>query len=154
MPFNATAVLDKLADLAAATTGVDTVYLGAPLATEGQLVVGVSLGGASLLEPRRMGVVRRRQRFRVLFAYRVGDPAVAGDAGRVAAAERGLAGVVDDFLGRLYADLTLGGACYSAVEVDLSQADAPEYRTDAGQEDRVYPIVVGATQEAPFTPSP
>jgi hypothetical protein len=154
VPFDAGAVLDGLAALAEATTGVDRVYRGAPLSTEGRLVAGVSLGGADLLEPRRTGTVRRRLRYRVLLAYRVGEGDLAFDAERVEAAERAIAAALDDFLGRLYADLTLAQACDSAVQVDLSQADAPEYSSRAGQEDRVYPIVIGATQEAPFNPSP
>lgn len=147
MTFNATAVLDALAAVATATTGVGAVFVGVPEAPQDRLVATISLGGATLLEPRRVGgTVRRRLRYRVELAYRV--------AGDEAAAERGCAAALDDFLNRLYADLTLGGAALSAVEIDLSGADAPEYRTVAGLETRVYPIVVGATQEAPFNPSP
>lgn len=146
MPFDAGAVLDKLAEIAAATTGVGAVYVGVPEAPQDRLVATVSLAGATVVVLRRMSTVRRQLRYRVEFAYRV--------AADEAAAERAVCAALDDFLTRIYADMTLVQACNSADQIDLSQADAPEYRTVAGLETRVYPIVIGATQEAPFNPSP
>ena len=89
MTFNATAVLDALAAVATATTGVGAVFVGVPEAPQDRLVATVSLAGATLLEPRRVGgTVRRRLRYRVELAYRV--------AGDEAAAERGCAAALVD----------------------------------------------------------
>lgn len=146
MAFDATAVLDRLAAIAGATTGVGAVFVGVPEAPEDQLVATVSLAGASVNDPKHTGTWIRRLRYRVEFAYRV--------AGDEEAAERATAAALDDFLNRVLADLTLGIPGNSAAEIDLSQADAPEYRTVAGLEVRVYPVVIGVAQLAQFNPSP
>jgi hypothetical protein len=125
---------------------VGAVFVGVPEAPQDRLVATVSLGGASLNEQKHTGTWIRRLRYRVEFAYRVG--------GDEESAERGVAVALDDFLNRVLANLTLGIPGASAAEIDLSQADAPEYRTVAGLEVRVYPVVVGVAQLAQFNTSP
>jgi hypothetical protein len=142
-PFDAAAVLDALKTKLEATTGVGAVFVGVPEAPQDQLTATVSLAGATLLRPKTVGTILRRLRYRVEFGYRV--------AGQEEEAERGVAAALDDFLIRLYADLTLGGACNSAVDIDLSQADAPEYQTRAGLEERLYPVIVSADQVTPYS---
>lgn len=144
MSFDADAVLTALATRLAATTGVGAVYVGVPEAPGDELVATVSLAGATLHRAKTVsGTWIRGLRYRIEFSRRV--------TGEEEAAERAIAAALDDFTDRMLADLDLGGACASAADIDLSQADAPEYRVVAGLEERVYPVVVTATQTRSYS---
>lgn len=62
-----------------------------------------------------------------------------------AAAERRIMDAVMEFIRQVYSDRTLGGTVHSS-SLDMSLADNPDYLAMAGQEYRVYPVLVLCTQ--------
>lgn len=155
MAFNTAACLTAIKaklDSAAMTTalgdnGLDATYKGAPASVGPKVSAYVTLGSQDIVAHATGGVQRRVAGFFVGFAYKVGK--AAGDQ---AAPEDALAALLDAFITAIYTDRTLGGACKTA-SLDLSRANEPLYEVRAGQEFRVYPVLVLCTQDATL-PSP
>lgn len=78
----------------------------------------------------------RRPRFLIILGYFVQD--------QEQQAEEKIADHLDNIVEKMYEDRTLGGKVNSLF-LDLSGADAPEYRIYAGRMYRLYPIVVEVT---------
>jgi hypothetical protein len=118
--------------------------IGAPESVGPKVLSYVTMGGQRPLR-KATGIMQREQRFMVMFAYRVD--------GAEATAETTLMGLVDAFLGALYADLTLSGTAL-ALDIDTSAADEPEYQLRAGKEYREYPVIVTAVQQDSYEVNP
>jgi hypothetical protein len=125
-------------------TGMGTVTVGAPEAIPTTVGAYVTMGSQTT-EREAAGVFRRSTRFFVLFAYRVD--------GAEATAETTMMGLVDAFVGAIYADLTLGGTALAAA-VDSMAADAPDYQMRAGKEFREYPVIVTADERGSYAVNP
>lgn len=137
MNLNTVAPFEYIVAMVDAIPNLTKVYRGVPASIDMGSVAYVALLGQAVPE-RAQGVLRRRARYMVTFAYKV--------AGAEDVAEARLAGHADALIVAYYADRTLGGTCDSS-EIDLSIPDAPDYRALAGQEYRMFPIVITAIQD-------
>lgn len=138
MPINSKTTLNYLMTMTDAIPNVTKVYKGVPESISAGVVAYIALLGQSVPE-RVQGVIRRRARYMITFAYRV--------SGAEEIAEDKLAENVDDLISAFFADRTLGGTCNNS-EIDLSIPDAPDYRALAGQEYRMFPVVITGIQDA------
>ncbi len=144
MAFSSKAVANKLVAILETVSGVNLARKGIPESQAVLLEADVTKGSDELGR-KTAGVVYRDARFLVTFFYRLdGDEASAEDA---------LMDAVDDFLAKLYADLTLGGLS-AETSVDTSQADSPEYQPRAGREFREYPVAVIVRQYGSYNVNP
>jgi len=143
--FDAVAPLRYLEALCAAIPGVQYAQIGAPLARPWAVMVAVTMGGFAVA-PRVVGALAERvQRYYVAVWYRV--------LGAEADAEQQLGAVVNRIVEALYDDMTLGETCRSIREIDGTAADLADYAQQAGQEYRVYPLVVHVAQRRRFDPA-
>ena len=142
MPLNTQVPLDRLITVLQALAGMQQVYRGVPESIGSRVSAYVALAGQRLVD-KTGGLVQREARYFVGFAYRVG--------GAEANAENTLAALVDAFITAMLAERrsNLGGTVDS-VSLDLSLSDAPEYQPVAGQEFRVFPVLVLTTQQHTF----
>lgn len=138
MAFDLAGPLNRIVAILTGLTGMQAVSVGVPESLGTRVSAYVTLGGLRVAD-KATQLLQREQRYYVAFAYRV--------AGAEATAEADLMAMVDAFIAAIYADRTLAGTA-RGVTVDAGLADQPEYRTLAGQEFRVYPIVVGCTQQS------
>ncbi len=138
MSFNSAAVYDKLVEIL--NDVVQRVYQGVPESVETDVSAYIVLAGSPPVVNDTTSVVRRELSFRISFLYRV--------SGEEADVERSLMLAVDDFIMRFYDDRTLGDTWEGHIELDLSEADTPDYRAMAGQEFRQYPVIVRGVQRA------
>lgn len=137
MAFNLAGPLNRIVAILTGLSGMQTVYTGVPESIGTRVSAYVTLGGMRVAD-KATQLLQREQRYFVAFAYRV--------SGAEATAEADLMTMVDAFIAAIYADRTLNGTA-KGVTIDAGLADQPEYRVLAGQEFRVYPIVVGCTQQ-------
>jgi hypothetical protein len=134
--FNTGAVLDALVALCTAA-GAQTVYRGAPESLTSALSAFVTVAGAEYTDKTTGNNIQRRQRYTVVFGYRV--------KGQEQTAEATLATVADAFTRLFYHDRTLGDLVNDGA-LDGSIADTPLYQTFAGMEYRLWPLTVSVTQ--------
>lgn len=94
------------------------------------------------------GVMRRRARIFVGFAYRTGG---VTDTTAIATGETAVATAIDAFQVAFYSDLSrsFGGVVDDAV-FEADETRAPLYQTLAGVEFRVVPFIVSGTQTRTF----
>ncbi len=137
MTLDTQASFTYIAEMVDGIPGIVKTYNGVPDSIEAGAVAYVALLGQNV--PMKVqGVIRRAARIMVTLAYRV--------IGAEANAEAKLAANIDEIILAYFADRTLGGTCQNS-EIDLSIPDAPDYRALAGQEYRMYPIVITAFQD-------
>lgn len=134
--FDSVGPLNRLKTILAGIAGVGQTTKGIPESVGARVSASVSVGGQRL-EFDAFKILERMTGYFVEFAYRV--------QGNEGAAEDQLAAFLDAFLAALYADQTLGGTC-EGIETDFSLTSDPNYRPTAGQEFRVFPLVVWARQ--------
>jgi hypothetical protein len=120
--------------------GVQRTYEGVPESLSHAQAAYVALGGQDLTE-KTTGQFQRQARYLVVFTSRV--------KGNEQSAERWIAGVIDTLIAVWKADRTLGGTCTSS-RLDLTPADTPLYAAFAGQEHRLWPLMVIADQRDTF----
>lgn len=135
MAWNTKATLTRLEEILQALPGLQYVQKGAPESI-GTNVMGYVAVGSGQVVDKATQLLQREQRFFVGFAYRV--------KGAEADAEDAIADLLDAFVSVIYADRTLGGTVHSST-LDLLLSTEPRYEVRAGQEFRVFPIVVVTT---------
>lgn len=147
MSLDSGAVLDALVTMLGSVSGVQRVYRGAPMSLTNTLCAWVALGGHTIASEEfevEDTQLEREARFYVAFGYRVsGDESTAEDA---------LADAVDDFELTFYQDRLAGSGVFASGTgvrdggLSATLADAPEYWALAGQENRIYPMLIAVTQ--------
>lgn len=138
--FDSVGPLNYLKAMVAAVAGTQDTFLGIPAARDAKVTVSLTVGGMPTVDHGTRQLIRHG-RYLIEYTYRLDD-----DEG---AAELGLAAFVDGFTAAWKADRTLGGTCASCI-LDFAGADRPEYRLDAAQENRTYPIIAICTQYDTF----
>jgi hypothetical protein len=138
MTWDTRSVLNKLFDYLVELPMLFEVKKGVPESFEAGVVGYITVAGQVITQKAGPKILQRKARYMIVFAYRVDDAS--------ADAEDTMGQAMDALLVKIYADLTLGGTALNA-EVDMTLVDAPEYRAYAGQDYRVYPVVVVATQQ-------
>ena len=135
-------LLKTLPGLADEAGGVKHVHKGVPASLPTRLAVYVALADMLISEK-----VTQRQDVAGVFAVNFGYRVDANSAGAVTSAETALISAVEDFLEamRLPANRTLGGVVTNAALTSLT-ASRPEYQIVAGQEYRVYGLLVTSGQ--------
>ena len=109
--------------------------VGVPASLTGAVTGFITLGPQPNASKTTQTFVRR-PRFLIILGYFVQD--------QEQNAEEKIADHLDAIVAKMYEDRTLGGKVNSLF-LDLSGADAPEYRVYAGRMYRLYPIVVEVT---------
>lgn len=141
MTLNAVQALQNVEALAEGATGF-TLVIGTPESLGRQAAGYVTLGSAQTRDVLAGGTVERMVDVHVVFGYRV--------RGAESSAETDIAAAVDAFTAAFYAsDRKLDGAGESA-ELDFGLVGSAEYQQIAGQEYRLYPIVVRVKQRQSF----
>lgn len=137
MTFQAREALEAVRSLAAGSTSF-TISTGTP-ENLGRAAAGyVTLGPAQPVDRAAGGLIERTVDCHIVFGYRV--------KGAEETAELAVADAVDEFTLAFYAsDRTLSGVGTSA-ELDFGLVGSAEYEQIAGQEFRLYPIVVKVKQ--------
>ena len=130
--------------LASGVPGVQSAWVGAPEALPTRVVASVTAGGFEPVVKTVGGVSLVRLRYRVPFGYRVMGAEDTAETTMIAAALAFAAAVEDD--------RTLGATCDQA-RLDATVADSPPYALVAGDEFRLYPVVVEVTLRRPFDPA-
>lgn len=141
MTWQAKATMNELVTFLATIPGVQAVRKGEPTSYTAQITASVSLGAAPPKD-RTTGLIRRELEFWVTFGYRT-------DA-NVALAEDTLADILDALEALFYGerkDATPLGGTVDSMELDTSPASAAEYRPVAGQEYRLYPVIIRVVQQ-------
>ena len=144
MSFNSLVVANQLVAVLQGLNGMGAVQIGVPESVGPRVMSYVTMGGQTTAR-RATGTLLREARFLCMFAYRVD--------GAEATAETTLMGLVDAFLGALYADLTMGGTVLG-LEASSQAADEPDYQLRAGKEYREYPVMVTVTQQGSYEVNP
>lgn len=141
-PFDTAGPLQYLATLLGtlAPAGLQRVYIGAPESFSNQVSAYVAMTGQRVIR-KNTGLLQREARYLIVLGYRVKD--------HEDTAETTIAALVDALVSKLYLDLTLGGWSLS-LDIDLTQADTPQYELAAGQEYRRFPLVVTVTQQQDY----
>jgi hypothetical protein len=135
--FDASAALTAVKDLAEGSTGF-TIVMGTPENLARRAAGYVSLGSAQTVDRAAGGLIERTVECHLVLGYRV--------KGAEGTAELDVAAAVDAFTVAFYAsDRRLDGAGTSA-ELDFGLIGGAEYEKIAGQEYRLYPIVVRVKQ--------
>lgn len=129
-------VLTKLKDVVI-LAGVPSanMKIGVPASLTGQVTGFITIGPQPNASKTTQTFVRR-PRFLIILGYFVQQAEEA--------AEEKIADLLDSIVTKMYEDRQLGGLV-SGLSLDLSGADAPEYRIYAGRMYRLYPIVVEVT---------
>lgn len=109
--------------------------VGVPASLTGNVTGFITIGPQPNASKTTQTFVRR-PRFLVILGYFV--------QAAEQAAEEQIADHLDNIVVKMYEDRTLGGMVNSLF-LDLSGADAPEYRIYAGRMYRLYPIIVEVT---------
>ncbi len=138
MALNLAGPLGKITDLLEGLSGIQAVYRGVPENIGSRVSAYVTLGGQTVDE-MAFGVHRRRASYFIAFVYRI--------QGAEADAENALCSLLDAFIAAVLADPTLGGTVWDST-LDLSLASDPRYQLIAGQEFRLYPLLLTVEQEA------
>lgn len=137
MGFDAPAALNAVKAFSEGATGF-TISMGTPENLARRAAGYVTLGPAQPGDVAAGGLIERRVECHLVLGYRV--------KGAEATAELDIAAAVDAFTVAFYAsDRSLGGAGESA-ELDFGLVGSAEYEQIAGQEFRLYPIVVRVKQ--------
>lgn len=137
MTFDASGALEAVRVLAAGSTNF-TLGVGTPENLGRRAAGYVTLGSAQPADRAAGGLIERTVDCHLVLGYRV--------KGAEETAELDMAAAVDAFTLAFYAsDRTLGGAGTSA-EIDFGLVGGAEYERIAGQEFRLYPIVVSVKQ--------
>lgn len=146
MSLAARAALDALVTMVGGIAGVQATYKGAPESLSNRVSAYVALG-AQPQGQKAGGLLERNGEMLVVFGYRV--------KGAEATAEETLADFIDAFTTQFYADRKNGAGLFDSAttqvqtgELDMTLARSPEYMALAGQEYRLFPIIVTATQRA------
>jgi hypothetical protein len=144
MSLNLGAPLDALVSMVAGISGVQAVYRGAPESMSNRVSAYVALGGHSI-ESDEFRELERQQRYLVVFGYRVQNAE--------ATAEDTIADAVDAFEMAFFSARAAGTGLFATATtqvedgaLDVAGADSPEYAAYAGQEFRLYPLVVTVVQ--------
>jgi hypothetical protein len=138
--FSASPVMNALMYLIGTIRGLQSVTKGIPEARATRTSASVTGGSMQPYHKAGATLLQRDFRFLVVFFYRV--------QGAQPDAEDAMLSAVDAFTvaffraepGELFGTLR-------NMELDTSPADNPDYQIAAGQEVRVYPIVVTGTQQ-------
>jgi hypothetical protein len=133
-------VLNHLVTMVQGISGIQDGHKGIQESLDPTVSISVSVG-AQVISDKATQLLQREMSFFLEFAYRV--------AGAEADAEDVLADALDSFIALWLADRTLGGLCTSS-RLDFSLTSEPIYRPTAGQEFRVFPLLVWATQRTTF----
>lgn len=137
MTFNAQAALQAVKTLAEGATGF-TLVVGTPENLGRRAAGYVTLGSAQTRDVLAGGTIERMTDCHLVLGYRV--------KGAEETAELDVAAAVDAFTLAFYAsDRRLGGVGESS-ELDFGLVGSAEYQDIAGQEFRLYPIVVRVKQ--------
>lgn len=137
MTFDASAALQAVKELGEGATGF-TLAVGTPESLGRQAAGYVTLGSAQPRDVAAGGLIERATDCHLVLGYRV--------KGADQAAELAVAAAVDAFTLAFYgSDRKLDGAGESA-ELDFGLVGSAEYQRIAGQEYRLYPIVVRVKQ--------
>lgn len=146
MSLNALAPLDALVTMVTAISGVQTVFRGAPESLPTRVSAYVTLGGHTIDSDEFHGL-ERVARYLVVFGYRV--------MGAESTAEATIAAAVDAFEVAFFAARLAGTGLFATATtqvedggLDVSGADSPEYAVYAGQEYRLYPLLVTVSQRS------
>ena len=145
--FATKTALTTLAALVASVTGIAEVDTGVPLKLGKQASAYVALAGQNVSDTTT-GLLVREARYWVVFAYRTD--------GDVSTAEQQVADWIDGFTTAFYRDRTLGTEAQHdrwTASLDAQAAEHPAYAPFAGQEVRLYPLVITVTQRQTY-PSP
>jgi hypothetical protein len=133
-------VLNQLVGMVAGIAGIEDAHKGIRESQGPQVSISVSVGGQTLSD-KATQLFQREAGYFVEFAYAV--------EGAEDTAEDVLADALDSFIALWLADRTLGGKCDTS-RLDFSLTTDPLYRPTAGQEFRVFPLLVWATQRTTF----
>ena len=137
MAFQAREALEAVRALAAGSTGF-AIATGTPEGLSRAAAGYVTLGPAQPIDRAAGGLIERTVDCHIVFGYRV--------KGAEDTAELSIADAVDAFTLAFYAsDRKLDGTGESA-ELDFGLVGSAEYEQIAGQEFRLYPIVVRVKQ--------
>lgn len=137
MTLDARGAIQAVQTFAAGSTGF-VIAMGTPEGLGRQAAGYVTLGSAQPIDRAAGGLIERMVECHIVFGYRV--------KGAEETAELAVADAVDDFTLAFYAsDRKLGGVGESA-EIDFGLVGSAEYEQIAGQEFRLYPIVVRVKQ--------
>lgn len=138
MSFNTLAPLTEIRTLLTAA-GVQQVHTGVPESLGFRVSAYVALAGQRIVD-KAGRLLQRETHYFVGIGYRV--------KGAEATAEQDLAALLDAFITQFYAARATGlNGTAENCALDLSLADNPSYQVLAGQEIRVYPLIVTATQQ-------
>lgn len=140
--LNSTAPLNRLVALLQGLSGIQQVYVGVPESIGPQVVAYIALGGQQYAE-LSPGLRRRTAHYFVGFAYAV--------AGAEATAETTMASLIDAFGIALMAErrTNLAGTA-DALDWDFSLGNSPVYAPVAGQEFRLFPVLVSVVQQQSY----
>lgn len=127
-------------------SGMQEVHRGVPEGFGRTVNAYVAVGPQTPID-KAGGLLQRETTFFVGLGYEV--------AQAEATAEDTLADMLDAFLTQFYADRKNSAGLFAKAtthvesgELDLSLAGTPQYQVMAGQEFRVFPILVRVTQQA------
>lgn len=131
--------MSNLVTILGSVSGLQAVQKGAPESYTNRVMAHVSLGAGRTVD-KAGGLIQHEQNYFIGFGYRV--------QGAEATAEDVLAAAVASFIAAFYAERKTSGSMFASAVLDLSMADEPQYQPVAGQEVRIYPVVVVTTQQA------
>lgn len=114
--------------------------VGVPASLTGSVTGFITIGPQPNASKTTQTFVRR-PRYLIILGYFVQNAEEA--------AEDRIADLLDTITTQMYADRTLGGLVNS-LSLDMSGADAPEYRVYAGRMYRLYPVVIEVTWQEHF----
>lgn len=141
MTWQAKATLAQLVTFIDGLTGVQSVTKGEPTSYTAAVSASISLGAAPMNDRQTTGNVRRDLEYWVTFGYRTSN--------NVALAEETLADILDELESKFLVERKTGrlGGTVDSMELDTSPASAAEYRPVAGQEYRLYPVIIRVVQQ-------
>jgi hypothetical protein len=136
--FDILAVYDELVTLLNSLTGMQKVYEGVPEAFGRSVTAYIAITGQDISD-RATGLLRLESSYFIGLGYKT--------KGAERDAERNLGEALKDFIYKFYAlRRTKCNGKADDIRLNMSVASAPEYQVVAGQEYRVYPIIVTAVQ--------
>lgn len=142
MSLNLTGAFTALVALVDSCASVQNVIQGEPLSLPASVSAYVNIGTPRPVDQRTSGLIMIETEYLVTFGFRVAGTDESGPELKLCAA-------IQEFILAFYADRKAGslGGTVESMELDFSPAGLPEFRPVAGQEFRLFPVIVRVKQQ-------